>query len=524
MDAHQRGARLSGVLALLVVAAAGALLSLALPPVGMWPLFLALVPLFVLVANAASARRAFWLGATFALTFFGIYILWLPRSFSQPTMLGPFFWPVFPLLLAALCVIWGSVTGLARLLGGRGAGTLVLLPGFWVLTEWARAQGYLGFPWGTLGYLWLGSPAVQVASAVGVYGLSLLAVAAAALLAAPFLPARRSAWGRATPPRAWRLLAPLLAVALVGGAMLWGTALLRQAVPTPDQTAVLVQGDVDPFGRAISAAGDLGVHTDLTEQAVAKLGSAPDFVIWPEGAVLGYAVDGSNGRSTRAAIQASAPDSSFIVGGRSYDNGKDYNSAYSLSYGQELDRYDKSYLVPFGERWPLLETAAPLYRAVFGLLNLPMLINTSAGPGPIPLRTADGMVATYICYESVFPQVQRVMVRDGARLLVNITNDAWFSKGNGADQHFDMGNLRAIETGRYLLRAGNDGITAAVDPHGRVIARLPRHVRAALTVHFAFLDDLTLYVRYGRWYIPVLTFITALATLGVVGLRLRDGV
>ena len=184
------------MLAVLVAAASGALLSQALPPTGVWPLFLALVPLFVLVAEAPTARRAFWLGASFALPFFAIYILWLPRSFSQPTMLGSFFWGVFPLLLAALCLIWGAVTFLARLLGGRGAGTLWLLPGFWVLTEWLRTQGYLGFPWGTLGYLWLGSPAAQVASTVGVYGLSLLATAAAALVAAPFVrpmraPARR---------------------------------------------------------------------------------------------------------------------------------------------------------------------------------------------------------------------------------------------------------------------------------------------------------------------------------------------
>ena len=505
------------MLAVLVVAASGALLSLALPPTGVWPLFLALVPLFVLVARAPSARRAFWLGASFALPFFAIYILWLPRSFSQPTMLGPFFWGVFPLLLAALCLIWGAVTFLARLLGGRGPATLWLLPGFWVLTEWLRTQGYLGFPWGTLGYLWTGSPAAQTASAVGVYGLSLLAAAAAALVAAPFVPARRGPPG---PARAARWLPPLLAAALVAGAMLWGAADLRRPLPPTDRTAVLVQGNVDPFGRAISPAGDLGIHTDLTRRAVARLGHAPTFVIWPEGAVLGYSVEGEAGQGTRATIQASAPGSAFIVGGRAYDAGKDYNSAYSVAGGSMVDRYDKAYLVPFGERWPLLETAKPLYRAIFGLLHLPMLINTAAGPGPVPLRTPHGPVGTYICYESVFPQVQRVMVRDGARVLVNITNDAWFSKGNGAEQHFLMGNLRAIATGRYLLRAGNDGITAVVDPHGRVLQRLPRHVAAALTAHFAFRDTVTPFVRYGRWYIPLLAALTVLVALVVLARRL----
>lgn len=510
------------MLGLVVAAAAGALLSLALPPTGLWPLLLALAPLFALVASAPSAKRAFWLGAAFALPFFGIYILWLPLSFSQPSMLGPFFWIVFPLLLAALCVIWGFVTFAARLVGGRGPGTLWLLPGYWVLMEWLRAHGYLGFPWGTLGYLWYGSPAAQIADTVGIYGLSLLAAVAAALVAAPFVRAPRDplAPQRRRGSRG-RWLAPALAVVIVAGAMLWGSALLARPVPRPDRTAVLVQGNVDPFGRAVSPAGDLGKHTGLTRDAVASLDAPPTFVIWPEGAVLGYAVEGPAGRTTRSAIQASAPGSAFIVGGRAYVDGKDYNSAFSLAGGQVLDRYDKTHLVPFGERWPLLETAAPLYRAIFGLLHLPMLVDTTPGKGPIPLRTPHGPVATYICYESVFPQVQRIMVHDGARLLVNITNDAWFSEGNGAEQHFDMGNMRAIETGRYLLRAGNNGITAVVDPHGRVLARLPRKVAGTLVAHFAFIDTVTPYVRYGRWYAPALALLSAIATIAVLASRLR---
>ncbi len=504
------------MLPVLAAAASGALLSLALPPTGVWPLFVALVPLFALVANAPSARRAFWLGAAFALTFFAIYILWLPRSFSQPSMLGPFFWAVFPLMLAALCLIWGVVTYLARLLGGRGLGTLALLPGLWVLMEWLRTQGYLGFPWGTLGYLWLGSPAAQLASVVGVYGLSLLATVAAALLARPLVRSRGGPRGDRRPPPWRRALGPAVAVVLVAAAQLGGALLLRRPVPTPDRTAVLVQGNVDPFGRAVTAPHDLAIHTGLTRDAVSGLGGAPDLVVWPEGAVLGYLVDGPGGSATRRAIQASSPGSDFIVGGRAVDGAREYDSAFSIADGSVLDRYDKVHLVPFGERWPLLHAAAPVYRWVFGLLNLPMLVDTTPGRGPVPLRTSQGPVAAYICYESVFPQVQRVMVRDGARLLVNITNDAWFAEGNGAEQHFDMGNMRAIATGRYLLRAGNDGITAVVDPHGRVLARLPRHQAAAMSAHYALIDTLTPFVRYGRWYIPGLAFLTLVLTLGTL--------
>ncbi len=524
---------------LLVAAACGLLLSVALPPGGVWPLALLLAVPFVLVAATERPRAAFWLGAAFALPFFALYILWLPKSFSQPDMLGPYFWGVFPLLLAALCLFWGGTTALARWIGGRGAGTLWLLAPLWVLVEWARTQGYLGFPWGTLGYLWLDTPVAQLADTVGIYGLSLLVTVVAALLAAPFVPAdtvapvpadaARERLGMRAPPGTGRrrprrsplrFAAPVVAVGLVAGAWVWGGRELAAPVAPPDRTAVLVQPNVDPFGRAVSAAQGLAVHARLTRDAVVAMERPPDFVIWPEGALLSYDVEGFRGQETRRAVQASAPGSDFIVGGRALEvdsaGTRDYNSAYSIADGEVVGRYDKAYLVPFGERWPLLRTLAPVYRFVFSLFNLPLLAGTTPGAGPVPLPTPEGPVATYICYESVFPQVERTMVADGARLLVNITNDAWFSRGNGARQHFDMGRMRAIETRRYLLRAGNDGITASIDPRGDVTAALPRHVAAALSVDFAFLDGLTPYVRYGRWYVPGLALATLVVALGQI--------
>ncbi len=509
------------MLALLTAAACGALLTVALPPTGLWPAALALVPLFALVASASTPRRAFQLGAAFALTFFGLYIFWLPLSFSRSDMLGPFFWVLFPLLVAVLCLFWGAVTWASRILGGRGAGTLWLLPALWILMEWLRTQGYLGFPWGTLGYLWLDTPVAQLGAVVGTYGLGLLTTAAAALLAAPFVRVAPAAPGGGRPRRRLpRWLPAALGSLLVAGAFLAGGRALRAPLPEATETAVLVQGNVDPFGRAISPTQDVDVHLELSRRAVAALETRATFVIWPEGAVLGYGLEGMRAQGLRDAIQASAPGSAFIVGGRAYDGGRSYNSAYSLAGAQILGRYDKAYLVPFGERWPLLQTAAPLYRAVFGLLHLPMLAGTTPGAGPTPLETPEGPVATYICYESVFPQVARRMVADGARLLVNITNDAWFSRGNGAQQHFDMGRMRAIETHRYLLRAGNDGITAVIDPRGAVTERLARHLPSTLVGRFALLDDRTPFVRYGGLYLPALA-VYALAAAAVLLRRRR---
>ena len=168
------------LLRVLVAAACGVLFTAAFPPDGLWPLALALAPFFGLVAASERLREAFWLGFGFAIGFFSLYVLWLPRSFSE--LLTPFFWVIFPLMLIALGVYWGGTAWLARLLAGRGRGVLWLLPLLWVLVEWVRTQGLLGFPWGTIGYLWLDTPVAQLADTLGVYGLGLLTTVAMALL------------------------------------------------------------------------------------------------------------------------------------------------------------------------------------------------------------------------------------------------------------------------------------------------------------------------------------------------------
>ena len=507
-----------GPLRYVLVAAAGAVASGALPPLGAWPLLAAFVPLFAYVAEAARAREAFWLGFWFALPFFLLHIWWLPASFAVP--FGPLFWLVFPLLLLALSAIWGATTWLARLVGGRGTATLALLPALWVLVEWARSQGYLGFPWGAVGYAWLDAPVAQLADTIGLYGLSLLGTTLAALLATPFVRDedrdRRPAWlvGRGRRPGRW--LAPVAAVLLLGGGWLVGTVKLRSPVAEGTLRALLVQPDADPFARvtAAQAEQELATLTNLTTQGIRALAERPDLVVWPEGAVLGLTATGPQGAAVRERIQAAAPDATVVFGARVREGSRSYNSVLALDDRQIVDRYDKRVLVPFGERWPFIEIATPLYRAIFGLFGLPLLADTTPGDAFDPLATAAGSLAVYVCYESVFPQATTAMVRDGAQLLVNVTNDAWFARGAGARQHFDMGRMRTIETGRWLIRSGNDGITAAVDPRGRVTAELGRGIAGSLVVDVALASGRTPYVRFGGLLMPLLATYAALIAVG----------
>ncbi len=520
----------------LLCALCGLALTLALPPISWWPLLFVLAPLFVVVARAARPRAALAAGFWFGLPFFALYVLWLPRSFA--VLFGPAFWFVFPLMVLLLALFWGlTCWGAWVLAGGRrerppGARALLTLPVLWVLVEWARTQGYFAFPWGTLGYGWLDTAPAQLAEYVGVYGLSLLGTVGSALLAWPFA----GAGGRGGPSRlADAGLATLAVTALIGLAFWQGAAhlpststarlprlntdLAAEADPSAGEgtrRALLVQGNVDPFARAASAASELEIHLDLTRSAAAD--GPFDLVVWPEGAVIGYGLDRGDAGGQRSIITATAPGATFVVGGRAYEGtwGDSYNSLFSLSHSALLDRYDKEYLVPFGERWPLIDQLEGVYRAVFRLFGLPLLASTLPGAGPEPLATTFGPVAAFICYESVFPQVQRAMVAQGAEVLVLGTNDAWFGVGNGARQHFDMGRMRAIETRRWLLRAGNDGVTAGVDPYGRIVAELPRHTAGTLAVTFQPETAVTFWVRHGRW-LPLL-LLGWLLVSGLVGM------
>lgn len=515
-----------GATPLLLAAACGALLTLALPATGWWPAAAAMAGPYAAIANARRPRRAFAVGFWTGLPFFAVYLAWLPASLGD--LLGPAFWAVFPLLVLALSCVWGGTAWLSwAAAGGGGRRTLWFLPVAWVAVEWARTQGYLAFPWGALGYAWLDTPVAQLASLGGVYLLGLLVTVPAALLALPLV-TPRAALG---PPTARLLLAPAAALLVVAAAWVGGRELesdAEAALRPPTRLALLVQGNVDAFARAGGAARDLRVHLELTREGVAEAayqGSPPyDLVVWPEGAVLGYDMEGSGARELHEQISRSAPGAAFVVGARAYQGAESFNSLYSLRDGAVLGRYDKHYLVPFGERWPLHGSLPWLYDGLFGLFGLPPLASTSAGPPPAPLATPLGPVAAFVCYESVFPQVQRRQVADGARLLVLGTNDAWFARGAGAEQHFDMGRLRAIETRRWLLRAGNDGVTAAVDPLGRTVARLERGVAGTLTAPFALETGLTPWVRLGGWT-PAALGAYLLAALAVLqAIRPREGV
>ncbi|GAA6756101.1 apolipoprotein N-acyltransferase [Thermus thalpophilus] len=427
----------------------GLALALTLPP---FPLgFLAPLPLAFLL------RGGFREGFLAGVGFWGLHLLWLPQSFAS--LFGPLgALPFLPLVLVK-ALSFGLLFALTP--------SPLMRVGGWVVLEWLTEQGELAFPWGFLGYALVEAPGRVLASLGGVYFLSLLVLLAAYGLA------RRHLW------------------ALLPWALLWFLPLPKVA---GTQKALLVQGNLNPLAK-VQGELDESVYLRLTGEGLAQKGA--DLIVWPETAVwrIPPSVDALlQGRPLLTGLNLFGPNRAVLYQG-----------------GGILAHYDKTRLVPFGERFPFREVLGGAYGFFFRAFGLGELADRTPGKRVAPL----GPYGVFICYESAFPSVALALAREGAKVLVLLTNDAWYGPSFGGRQHFAMGRLRAVETGLWLLRAGNDGVTASVDPFGRVVAAIPPHQEGFLLAPYALKEGKTPYVRLGDWAVALAL------TIFLLGLILR---
>jgi apolipoprotein N-acyltransferase len=402
--------------------------------------FLAPLPLAFLL------RGGFREGFLAGVGFWGLHLIWLPQSFAN--LFGPLgalpFLPLVLLKALSFGLLFALTPSPLARLGG------------WVVLEWLTEQGELAFPWGFLGYALAEAPGRVLAAWGGVYLLSLLVLLAAYGLA------HRRPW------------------VLLPWALLW-------LWPLPqvegEEKGLLVQGNLNPLAK-VQGELDERVYLRLTREGLARHPEA-GLVVWPETAVwqIPEGLDTLlQGRPLITGLNLFGPNRAVLYQG-----------------GQILAHYDKVRLVPFGERFPFREVLGRVYGFFFRAFGLGELANRTPGEGIAPL----GAYGVFICYESVFPSVARGLAREGARVLVLLTNDAWYGPSFGGRQHFAMGRLRAVETGLWLLRAGNDGITASVDPLGRTVAAIPPHREGFLLAPYAQREGATPYVRLGDWAVAL---------------------
>jgi apolipoprotein N-acyltransferase len=486
---------------LALAALSGVLLVLSFPKFGHPAVaWVALAPLLLTLVRGSLAA-AIGLGWTTGVVFFAGTLYWVTQVMVVYGGLAPVVAVAVNAALVATLALFPAVFALIlrRLVLALGPRALAIAPFAWVATELARTYVAGGFPWVLTGYSQVGVlPVAQLASVTGVYGVSALVVGVSAGLAVALV---------STGPRRWGPAAVALAlVAVVSG---WGAWRVREGGLTRGGTPVrvgLVQGNVaqDEKWDASRAASIFERHLDLTRDLIT---AGATLIIWPESSMpFRFEED-----PMADAVRQLARDRrvSILLGSNQVERGdppRYYNAAFLVTdEGATGGVYRKMHLVPFGEYVPLrrvLFFASALVEAVSDF---------SAGEVLQLLPVGPHLASTAICYEVVYPALVRRGVREGSGLVTTITNDAWFGSTSAPHQHFAQAAMRAIENGRYLVRAANTGISGIVDPYGRVLQQSPIFESAALTGEVRWLDRQTAYTRSGD------TFAYA-ATLGVLAL------
>ncbi|QFU14929.1 apolipoprotein N-acyltransferase [Microvirga thermotolerans] len=510
---------------------AGAAGALAMPPLGLLPaLFLSLTPAVWLIdGSVRDTRRGSLAAAALAgwLWGFGYFVAglwWLGAAFLVEA--DQFAWalPFGVLGLPALLAFFPAFGfALARLLWSPGAGRLFAFAFALTASEWLRGHLFTGFPWNALGMalgqnLWL----MQSASLVGLYGLTVLATAtgAAPALLASDGPARRR-WG-----------APVLAAALLAAMAGFGAwrvpadplpsvpgVRLRLMQPNLPQDAKFHPGNRQAIMQrylALSASRPLGVSGDA---------AAPTHIVWPESA-FPFLLHRSPAELNQIATLL-PPGTHLVTGAARMDDplpgeevGKFYNAIQVIDdRGTILGSYDKVHLVPFGEYVPKFLDA--LIRA----MGLRQFVHIPGGFEPSGRRTTltvPGLppVAATICYEAIFPGE---FMPEGPRpqLILNVTNDAWFGRTPGPYQHFAQARLRAVEEGLPLVRDANTGISAVVDPYGRVTASLPLGAEGVLDADLPAAIPAPVQARAGTFALTAMLLICLMAAMALRGSRPR---
>jgi apolipoprotein N-acyltransferase len=481
-----------------------------------WLCWVALAPLIVAILGArrrevelldASGadlrplrlRSGFVIGYVSGIIWYGGTCHWVYHSMHVYGRLSA---PLSAGILVLFCLYLGLYHGLfgfclALAARRRAAGigrALLLVPFLWVAIELARAR-ITGFPWDLLGTAQVNNiPLSRLATFTGVYGLSFEIALINTAFAAAFLV-----------PRSKRIT--LFLAALITSGVVQAGVFVNPRPAASDHIAVLVQENIpilDPeqwtpeyFASTIADLSKLSVSGALDAE---RTQGVPGLVVWPESPAPFFATDPTFRRDVS---EVAALSKSYIMAGslgmKYVANPQRppelYNSAALIGpNGDWVSRYDKVHLVPFGEYVPfksLFVFAEKLTREVGDF---------TPGAERKVLDLGSFKIGAFICYESIFPDEIREFAQRGAQVFVNISNDGWFGASGAPGQHLNMARMRAIENQRWLLRATNTGITASIDPYGRVVARAPANERVEVQAPYALVSSTTFYTRHGDWF------------------------
>lgn len=506
----------------------GALLTAAFPKPGLWLLaWVALVPL-ILAIRDADAGTAFRAGFLAGLVHYLTLLYWVVITMRTYGFLP--WWQCIALLVllaSYLALYTGLFATLLVRLCKKPLQLLLLMPVLWVALEYVRSFLLTGFPWGLLGYSQFNRlHIIQISDMFGVLGVSFLLVLVNAGVCLMLLFAAHRPWGGREVTRrgaVTALVLPMIAVAAVLGYGSARLAAVDQALnPAATIRVAAVQGNIDQAHKW-DPAYQISTARKYVAMTLSAAGKHPDLVVWPETATPFY-FDASRKLTRLVTDGVRRAGVYLLTGSPSVEESvsgppRYFNSAYLVAPdGRVVGRYDKVHLVPFGEYVPLKWLLSFVGKMVAQVGDF------SAGEKGRTLAwgAEKPPLGVQICFEIIFPGLSRALVKNGAGLLVNLTNDAWFKKSAAAYQHFSMTIFRAVENRRSLVRCANTGISGVIDPAGRIVASTALFTDAVVNRSVPIMHMTTVYTRFGD--VPALACLIAVIVLvGLQSGRLRGG-
>lgn len=475
----------------------GIFLALSFPKYGTGVVaWIAFVPLLVSL-NTGTPKSALLTGFTTGFVFNVGIIYWIAFVVVNYGCLPPAVGLLAMLLLAAYLSLYVALfAGGVVYLKDRRVSPVIAAPLLWTSLEYAKSHLLTGFPWENLGYSqYLYIPFIQISDITGIYGITFVIVFINAIISDLAIAFVRGA-GKGEKKR-------LIMEFLCGGLLLmalWAYGSIRilqvekELEKAPSLNVSLIQGNIDQSIKWNPQYQNktLKIYKSLS---VPALPSGSGIIVWPETAAPFYFQEMDF--MAREVVKVARTSGNWLLfGSPSYMRERGgvsfLNSAFLLSpEGEIAGRYDKVHLVPYGEYVPLRRLFPFIGKLVAGVGDF------KAGKGYHPLSLNNHKVGMLICYEGIFPEAGRTYRQQGADLLVNITNDAWFGRSSAPYQHLSMTAFRAVENRLYLLRAANTGITAIIDPTGKIISHTDLFTACALKGRIRFIDNRTFYMAYG---------------------------
>ncbi|MBC8198572.1 MAG: apolipoprotein N-acyltransferase [Desulfobacterales bacterium] len=486
----------------------------------------ALVPFLVAIRNL-SPKRGFILGFIAGLVHYLTLLYWFVYTMHTYGHL-PMALCVFILILASafLALYLAAFSATLLNLCAKPAICIFAVPVLWVSFEYMRSLFFLAFPWELIGYSQYNNLLlIQISDIFGVYGVSFLIGLSNAAIFLAFLYLAGKDWKRKAVTKrvaVGSISVFALIVVLVLSYGKWRIdSIDRLVCSSPSINVAVVQGNID---QAIKWNPEFQRSTVKKYIKLSLLSKAdnPDIVVWPETATPFYFLY-NIGLSNMVKKGINDTGTTFLFGSPSFISGKGvveyYNTAYLVSRdGKVYGKYDKVHLVPFGEYIPFNKWLPFVGKMVEGVGDF------KSGIRGKTIQWGDYSLGLQICYEIIFPDLSRAMVKNNATLLVNITNDAWFGTTSAPYQHFSMAIFRAVENRRALVRSANTGISGFIDPVGRIIKKTDLFKEAVITRSVPLMGMTSFYTRFGDLFAIVCMFATAICFVlkYVYNIKLRD--